>query len=141
MLGFPAISPVNVHDSELCAEGFTGFIDSIKKLGVDLNGARITFDPGFDSAAIKDQVKQNGLKPIICPNRRNIKEPIAVARLYRWFDRTTYRTRIIIERVFAWEDVYRKIALSYDRLPEIRMGCRYVAASMINFRVTFHKKE
>ena len=141
MLGFPGIGPVNVHDSELCTEGFAGFVDSVKSLGVDLNGVKITFDPGFDSKVIKGLVKDSGAAPVICPNRRNIKEPIAVARLYRWFDRTTYQTRIVIERVFAWEDVYRKIALSYDRLPEIRMGCRYLAASMINFRVTFHKRE
>ena len=141
MLGFPGIGPINVHDAELCTEGFAGFADSVKKLGVDLVGAKITFDHGFDSKAIKGLVKDGGATPVICPNRRNIKEPIAVARLYRWFDRTTYQTRIVIERVFAWEDVYRKIALSYDRLPEIRMGCRYVAASMINFRVTFHTRE
>jgi len=141
VLGFPGIGPVHVHDSELRTEGFAGFVDSVKSLGVDLNGVKITFDPGFDSQAIKKIVKDSGATPVICPNRGNIKKPIAVARLYRWFDRTTYQTRVVIERVFAWEDVYRKIALSYDRLPEIRMGCRYVAASMINFRVTFHTKE
>ena len=34
--------------------------------------------------------------------------------------------------------IYRKLAVSYDRLPEIRKGSRLLAYSMINFRVTFH---
>ena len=141
MLGFPAIRPVNIPDSVGLVEGYADFVSSMERFGIDLAGTNITFDSGFDSNAIKGMIKGSGAIPVICPNRRNTKEPIAVARLYRWFDRTTYKTRIVIERVFAWEDVYRKIALSYDRLPEIRMGCRYLAASMINFRVTFHKKE
>lgn len=141
MLGFPAIRPVNIPDATSLVEGYADFVAAMEKFGIDLTGTKITFDPGFDSKEIKGMIKESGVTPVICPNRRNIKEPVAVARLYRWFDRTTYQTRIVIERVFAWEDVYRKIALSHDRLPEIRMGCRYVAASMINFRVTFHKRE
>jgi hypothetical protein len=39
---------------------------------------------------------------------------------------------------FGWQDIYRKLAVSYDRLPEIRKGGRLLAYSMINFRVTFH---
>lgn len=132
---------MNIPDSTGLLEGYADFLASMKKFGIDLTGTVITFDPGFDSKEIKAMLNDSGATPVICPNRRNTKEPIAIARLYRWFDRTTYKTRIVIERVFAWEDVYRKIALSYDRLPEIRMGCRYVAASMINFRVTFHKRE
>jgi transposase len=43
-----------------------------------------------------------------------------------------------VERTFGWQDIYRKLAVSYDRLPEVRKGGRLLAYSMINFRVTFH---
>ena len=43
-----------------------------------------------------------------------------------------------VERTFGWQDIYRKLAVSYDRLPEIRKGGRLLAYSMINFRVTFN---
>jgi len=33
---------------------------------------------------------------------------------------------------------YRKLAISYDRLEEIRLGTRNLAYAMINFRVTFN---
>jgi len=43
-----------------------------------------------------------------------------------------------VERTFGWQDIYRKLAVSYDRLPEIRKGGRLLAYPMINFRVTFN---
>ena len=38
----------------------------------------------------------------------------------------------------GWQDTYRKLAISYDRLEEIRLGSRNLAYTMINFRVTFN---
>jgi transposase len=66
------------------------------------------------------------------------KTPIAIARLFRWFDRTLYRLRSNVERTFGWQDTFRKLVISDDRLPEICKGCRLLAYSMINFRVTFN---
>jgi transposase len=42
-----------------------------------------------------------------------------------------------VERTFGWQDTYRRLAISYDRLEEIRLGFRLLAYAMINFRVTF----
>ncbi|MCG9129983.1 hypothetical protein JT359_20540, partial [Candidatus Poribacteria bacterium] len=36
-------------------------------------------------------------------------------------------------------DTYRKLALSYDKLKETRLGFRTLAYSMINFRVAFNE--
>jgi putative transposase len=41
-------------------------------------------------------------------------------------------------RTFGWQDTFRKLVISYDRLPEIRKGCRLLAYSMIHFRTTFN---
>ena len=43
-----------------------------------------------------------------------------------------------MERTFGWQDIYRKLAVSYDRLPKIREGGRLLAYAMIHFRVTFN---
>jgi transposase len=51
---------------------------------------------------------------------------------------TLYRLRYKVERTFAWQDTFRKLVISYDRLPEIRKGGRLLAYSMINFRTTFN---
>ena len=86
----------------------------------------------------KTQVKEQKLVPVIKPNRRNTKEPTAIARMYRWFNKKHYKERYKVERTFGWQDTYRRLAISYDRLEEIRLGFRHLAYAMINFRVTFN---
>jgi transposase len=97
----------------------------------------LTLDSGFDSQVNRNAIKNQQMTPVIYPNRRNTKQPIAIARKFRWFNRDIYRERYKVERTFGWQDTYRKLVVSYDRLPAIRKGCRLLAYSMINFRVTF----
>lgn len=78
---------------------------------------------------------------MIDPNRRHTKTPIAIARQFRWLARALYRLRSTVERTFGWQDIYRTLAVSDDRLPEIRKGGRLLAYAMINFRVTFNTSE
>jgi transposase len=113
-------------------------VDFTRRIGIDLCGSSCTLDAGFDSKDNKDAIKAHKMKPVIYPNRRNTKTPIAIARQFRWFDRALYRLRYKVERTFGWQDIYRKLAVSYDRLPEIRKDGRLLAYSMINFRVTFN---
>ncbi len=130
--------PVNGHDSVILPETLANLIAFTQRLGLDLEGSTLTLDSGFDSAGNKAVIKGHGLIPAIYPNRRNTKEPIAVARLFRWFNRQAYQERYKVERTFGWQDTYRRLAMSYDRLTETRKGFRYLAYAMINFRITFN---
>ena len=105
--------------------------------GISLQDVAFTLDSGFDSKTNKERIREQRMKPVIHPNRRNTKEPIAIARLFRWFDRDIYKERYKVERTFGWQDTYRRFAISYDRLEAIRLGFRHLAYAMINFRVTF----
>lgn len=118
-------------------ETLTNLMEFTERIGLDLPGSALTLDAGFDSKENKPLVKENGLIPMIYPNPRNTKEPIAIARKFRWLNREIYRQRFKGERTFGWQDTYRKLVISYDRLEEIRKGFRLLAYSMINFRVTF----
>lgn len=138
VLGPLSVKPINQHDTVILPETLMTLVDFTTRLGIDLSGSALTLDAAFDSQANKDLIKSYHMKPVIYPNRRNTETPIAIARMFRWFDRSLYRLRYKVERTFGWEDTYRKLALSYDRLPEIRKGCRLLAYSMINFRVTFN---
>lgn len=113
-------------------------MDFTDRIGINLKDSALTLDAGFDSQANKEIIKAHRIKPVIYPNRRNTKTPMAIARMCRWFDRDLYRFRYKVERTFAWQDTFRKLAISYDRLPEIRKGGRLLAYSMINFRVFFN---
>ena len=130
--------PVNKQDTTILPEAFTDFIAFSDQIGMDLSASALTLDSGFDAKVNHKLIKEHGLIPVIYPNRRNAKAPIVIARMFRWFRKDIYKDRYKVERTFGWQDTYRKLALSYDRLKETRLGFRYLAYSMINFRITFN---
>jgi hypothetical protein len=138
VVGPLSVKPVNEQDTVILPETLTALVDFTDRIGIDLRGSALTLDAGLDSQDNKAIIKAHQMKPVIYPNRRNTKTPIVIAQMFRWFDRTLYRLRYKVERTFGWQDTYRKLAVSYDRLPEIRKGGRLLAYAMINFRVTFN---
>ena len=138
VLGPISTKPINQQDTIILPETLTTLVDFTRRIGIDLCGSSLTLDAGFDSKDNKDAIKAHKMKPVIDPNRRNTKTPVAIARRFRWFDRALYRLRYQVERTFGWQDTYRKLAERSDRLPEIRKGERLLAYAMINFRVTFN---
>lgn len=137
VLGPISVKPVNQHDSIILPETLGNLVHFTSAIGMDLTGSALTLDSGFDSQDNKARIRAAGLMPVIYPNRRNTQEPMAIARKFRWFNKTLYQERYKVERTFGWQDTYRKLVISYDRLPETRKGFRLLAYSMINFRVTF----
>ena len=119
-------------------ESLAKLVCFMTQIGVELHGSAFTLDTGFDSQKNKDLIREQKLVPIIYPNRRNAKDPLVIARLFFCFDKELYKERYKVERTFGWQDTYRKLAISYDRLEEIRLGSRNLAYAMINFRVTFN---
>ena len=141
--GYPicpiTVKAVNKHDCTILPEALTELISFTQRIGLDLNGSALTLDSGFDTKANHKIIKEHGLLPVIYPNRRNAKEPIVIARKFRWFRKDIYKDRYKVERTFGWQDTYRKLALSYDKLKETRLGFRNLAYSMINFRLAFNE--
>ena len=138
VIGPISVKPINQQDTVILPEALTALVDFTAQIGIDLTGSALTLDAGFDSQTPKDLIKTHHMQPVMAPNRRNTQTPIAIARLFRWFDRPLYRLRYTVERTFAWQDTFRKLVISYDRLPEVRKGCRLLAYAMINFRTTFN---
>ena len=138
VIGPITVKPVNEHDTTILPDVFANLITFSSRIGMDLSGSALTLDAGFDSKANHKLIKEHGLLPVIYPNRRNAKEPIAIARKFRWFNKEIYRDRYKVERTFGWQDTYRRLVLSYDKLKETRLGFRNLAYSMINYRVTFN---
>jgi len=128
---------VNQQDMVILPESLSKLVSFATSIGLNLEGSFITLDSGFDSQTNKELIRKQKMKPVISPNRRNAKKPIVIARMYRWFNKEIYKERYKVERTFGWQDTYRRLAISYDRLEEIRLGFRNLAYAMINFRVTF----
>ena len=138
IVGPITLKPVNCHDTTILPEALAEFISFSSRIGMELESSALTLDSGFDSKVNHKIIKEQGLIPVIYPNKRNTKEPIAIARKFRWFRKDVYKERYKVERTFGWQDTYRRLALSYDKLKETRLGFRNLAYSMINFRVTFN---
>jgi transposase len=138
VIGPITVKPINQQDTVSLPETLTALGAFTTQIGIDLTGAALTLDAGFDSQSNTDLIKAHHMHPVIAPNRRNVQTPIAIARMFRWFDRSVYRLRYTVERTFGWQDTFRKLVISYDRLPEVRKGCRLWAYAMINFRTTFN---
>jgi hypothetical protein len=69
-----------------------------KQIGLELKKSSFTLDSGFDSKTNRDLIKEHKLVPAINPNRRKAKEPIVIARMYRWFNKKHYKERYKVER-------------------------------------------
>lgn len=136
------VKPVNVHDSILFDYSFTNLLELVRDLNLDIYRSIVTLDSGFDSAFNKSIILSAELIPVIRPNIRGLKKREKIYALLDEFEslEDIYQERHKIERCFAWEDVYRKLVIRYERLQATFMGFRYLAYSMINFRWFFGKK-
>ncbi len=76
-------------------------------------------DKGYDSDAIRDDLKARGIRPVI-PPRSNRKATI------RW-NKRLYRDRNCIERMIGHLKINRAIATRYDKLAESFLGMLHLA--------------
>lgn len=136
------VRPVNHHDNVLFTESFFGLLEVADLLELDLTGSYLTLDSGFDSQANRVTISGQGLIPVIHPNLRSTKDEEKIAQAWEAFEpyRDIYKERYKIERSFAWEDVYRRLVIRYERLQATHMGFKYLAYSMINLRWFIGKK-
>lgn len=132
------MKPVNKHDNSLFPESLEKLIDTASLLRLDINNSYLTLDSGFDTKDNKFNILRNNLIPVINPNPRNCKQK----KRYELLDefellQDIYKERYKIERCFAWQDKYRKLVIRYERLQCIHLGFKYLAYSMINYRLIF----
>lgn len=137
------VKPVNIHDTKLFGESFRNLLEIADLFGWNLCGSYMTLDSGFDSEDNKFIIRGAEMIPVIKPNLRGLKDRKRIYRILDEFEeiKDIYKERHKVERCFAWEDVYRKLVIRYEKLQCTFMGFRYLAYSMINFRWFFRKKE
>jgi len=77
-----------------------------KEVGLDLRGASLNLDGGFDSIA----------------NRKCI------------FNAAIHALRLRVERTFAWEDKFKRLLLRFERIQQRHYGMKLMAYTLINLR-------
>src|SRR5262249_53744506 len=103
-----------------------------KEVGLDLRGAYVNLDGGFDSRANRNCIFNAGMIP-------NIKEnPLNPQRRKRrrtpLFNAAIHAVRMRVERTFAWEDKFKRLLLRFERIQQRHYGMKLLAYTLINLR-------
>ena len=103
-----------------------------KEVGLDLRGAYLNLDGGFDSARNRKCIFNAGLIPNIKENPRSRKRPKRGRK--RLFNATIHALRLCVERTFAWEDKCKRLLLRFERIQQRHYGMKLMAYTLINLR-------
>jgi len=103
-----------------------------KQVELDLRGAYVNLDGGFDSTAKRKCIFNAGLIPNITENPRNRKRPKRGRK--RWFNEAIYALRVQVERTFAWEDKFKRLLLRFERIQQRHYGMKLMASTLVNLR-------
>ena len=126
------IAPVNEVDMVLLPAGLKDLNRVARAVGLDVTGAVLNLDAGFDSKANRKCVFNAGLKPNIKENPRNRQQPKRGRK--RFFDEMLYKLRFTVERTFAWEDKFKRLLLRFETKQIRHLGFKLLAFTLINLR-------
>lgn len=123
----------NRHEGPLFKESFGFLKDLFKRLGKSLRNSTVSLDSAYDSKANRKMIFNAGMIPNIKENKRNRKN-IKRGRK-RIYDEEIFEERFsTVERVFAWEDKFKRLLLRFERISFHHFGLKLLAYTMINLR-------
>jgi IS5 family transposase len=102
------------------------------EVGVDLRGAYVNLDGGFDSIRNRKCIFNAGMIPNIKENPRHRKRPKRGRQ--RFFHEAIHALRVCVERTFAWEDKFKRLLLRFERIQQRHYGMKLMAYTLINLR-------
>jgi transposase len=114
-----SVQAASPHESQLVEEALGhSFLDELPE--------RLIGDKAYDSDGLDRQMQERYGIEVIAPHRGNRKEPTQDGRSLR-----RYRRRWTVERLFAWLQVYRRLATRWEYHIEnffgmVRLGCMKV---------------
>ena len=126
-------APGNRNKSPLLREALPEVMRIAREVGMDLDSSIVSLDGVYDCRANRKAIFNRGMIPNINPNPRGRTQPKRGRKPL--FDPAIFEERFqTIERVFAWEDKFRRLLLRFDRLSQIHYAFKTLAYTMINFR-------
>jgi hypothetical protein len=126
------VAPVNKTDMVLLPEGLKAVKKVAKQVGLDLRGAYVNLDAGFDSTYNRKCIFNAGMIPNIKENPRNRKTPKRGRK--RLFNAAIHALRTRVDRTFAWEDKFKRLLLRFEHLQQRHFGMKLLAYTLINVR-------
>jgi hypothetical protein len=130
----PFISaPGNHNESPLLRDALLVVTRIADSIGVDLRGTIVSLDGVYDCRRNPKAIFNRGMVPNMNLNPRGRK--LAKRGRKPFFDATIFKERFnTIERVFGWEDKFRRLLLRFERLSQLHYAFKTLAYTMINLR-------
>ena len=123
----------NRNESPLLRDALPKLTRMASAIGLNLQGSTMSLDGVYDCRGNRKAIFNRGMVPNIPENRRNRKQTKRGRK--RHFDELIFEERFCtIERVFAWEDKFRRLLLRFERLSTIHYALKTLAYTMINLR-------
>ena len=123
----------NRNESPLLRQALPQLTKIAHAVGVDLQGSIVSLDGVYDCPLNRKAIFNRGMVPNIPENPRGRKTPKR-GRKQR-FDPAIFEERFrTIERLFAWEDKFRRLLLRFERLSPVHYAFKTLAYTMINLR-------
>ncbi len=126
-------APANKNESPLFSFALTNIKKIINFIGASITGSFASLDGAYDSRKNRKLIFNAGMIPNIPENKRNRKKcKRGVGRL---FSKELFQERFqTIERLFAWEDKFKRLLLRFERKSDNHFGMKLIAYTMINLR-------
>ena len=116
----------------LLPEGLKALKRVAKMVGLDLGGAYLNLDFGFDSKHNRKCIFNAGMIPDITENPRHRKRTKRGRK--RLFNAAIHALRTRVDRTFAWEDKFKRLLLRFEHLQQRHFGMKLLAYTLINVR-------
>jgi hypothetical protein len=104
-----------------------------KAIGLSLEGTVMSLDGVYDCKANRKMIFNAGMVPNINENKRGRKRLKRGRK--RFFNKAIFKERFrTIERVFAWEDKFKRLLLRFEHHSIHHYAMKTIAYTMINLR-------
>ena len=126
-------APANKNESPLFGYALKNIKNIVSSIGAIIAGSFASLDGAYDSHENRKLIFNAGMIPNIPENKRNRKNKKRGKK--RLFSKELFQERFqTIERLFAWEDKFKRLLLRFERKSENHFGMKLIAYSMINLR-------
>jgi transposase len=126
-------APSNRNESPLLRDALPRFTEMARVIGADLRGSIVSLDGVYDCRANRKTIFNRGMTPNIAGNPCGRKTPKRGRKQH--FNPAIFEERFrTIERVFGWEDKFRRLLMRFERISEVHYALKTLAYTMINLR-------
>ena len=127
------VAPGNRNESPLLKEALLQMTRIAKQVGLDLRKTIVSLDGVYDSRSNRKAIFNRGMIPNIPANLRGRKTPKRGRKPI--FNPALFQERFsTIERVFAWEDKFRRLLMRFERISKLHYALKTLVYTLINLR-------